>query len=67
MVHANNLKRNCWKEDSSRQSFELEVLLDGKYFYLYHLEIDFIGIVREELSYKGQYLQEYQQVMSAAG
>lgn len=66
MVHANNLKGNCGKEDSTRQSFELEVLLDGKYFYLYHLEIDFTGIVREELSYKGQYLQEYQQVMSAA-
>lgn len=65
-VHANNLRGVCRKKEDTHQSFELELWLDGESFYLYRLELDFAGIVKEELSCKKQYHHEYQLLMGAA-
>lgn len=47
------------------QSFEIEVLMDNGYIYLYHLEIDYIGIVSESLSYKSEKAKKYKILLKA--
>lgn len=63
MVHINNLMGKCGKKGDTRQKFELEVWLGNECFYLYRLEIDFAGIVKEELSYKEKFEDEYQYIL----
>lgn len=64
-VNINNIKNICPKDNSTCQIFEIEILLKGKFFYLYHLEIDYLGIVKEELSYKEQYKKKYKSLLTA--
>lgn len=66
LINTNNIKANCPKSSKTCAKFELEILVNNDSFYLYHLEIDFIGIVKEKLSYKKGYKQKYQQILSAS-
>ena len=62
-VNTNNDKKGCGKNSNTLQVFDIEILSNNGYFYLYHLEMDFIGIVREELSYKDEYRKKYRQFL----
>ena len=64
-VNVNNQRGICMKINDTCQMFEIEIVYEDKGFYLYHLEIDFLGIVREELRYKKQYKHKYKQVFTA--
>lgn len=46
--------------------FEVEVLYKDKYVYLYHLEIDHWGIIREILSYKTKRGEKYKTVLDVS-
>lgn len=62
-ININNDRKGCGKNSNTLQIFDIEILSDNGYFYLYHLEIDFIGIVKEELSYKDEYRKKYRQFL----
>ncbi len=61
-VHVNCCEGYCGKRGNTLQCFELEVWLEKECFYLYHLEMDFVGIVKEELGYKGGVGEEYEYI-----
>ncbi len=63
MIHINSILDKCFKNGDTCQSFELEIWMNQESFYLYHLEIDFVGIVKEELKFKTQYRHRYQSVL----
>lgn len=65
IINANNIKRDCPKDDNTTIKYEIEILTEEEIYYLYCLEIDFAGIVKEKLSYKNQYKQKYRKVLSA--
>ncbi len=58
-ININNDRKGCGKNSNTLQTFDIEILSENGYFYLYHLEMDFIGIVKEELSYKDEYRKKY--------
>ncbi len=62
-VNANNDRKGCGKDSNTLQIFDLEILSDDGEFYLYHLEMDFIGIVKEEFSYKNEYRKRYRKLL----
>lgn len=62
-VHSSNSIEPCPKKCSSCQVFEIEVMPEDKYIYLYHLEIDAWGIKREKLFYKNKRNEKYKLVM----
>lgn len=66
LININNIEGNCPRCFNTCSKFEIEVLVNGDCFYLYHLEIDFTGIVKEVLSYKKGYKQKYQQILSVS-
>lgn len=65
IINANNIKSDCPKDDNTTIKYEIEILTEEEIYYLYCLEIDFAGIVKEKLSYKNQYKQKYKKVLSA--
>lgn len=62
MIHINNVTGKCAKKGDTCQQFEVEVWLEQRCFYRYHLELDFAGIVKEELGYKGGVGEEYEYI-----
>lgn len=64
MINANNNTDLCPRNINTFQAFELEILVEGAGIYLYHLEIDFAGIVKEILQFKKQYRQKYKLLLS---
>lgn len=65
MINTNNTISACPKKNNSVQKFEIEIYVHDKGFYLYHLEIDFLGIVAETLQFKNQNKQKYKLILSA--
>jgi len=64
MINANNSTDSCPRKINTLQTFELEILVEGAGIYLYHLEVDFTGIVSETLQFKKQYKQKYKFLLS---
>lgn len=62
-VNINNDKKGCGKNSNTLQVFDIEILSNNGYFYHYHFELDFFGIVREELSFKDVYRKKYRQLL----
>lgn len=64
VINTNNYQDFCPKKINTSQSFELEVLMKENILYLYHLEIDFIGIVQEAFYVKNQVKNKYKKIFS---
>lgn len=64
-VNFNNNTGKCPKNDNMLQVFDIEIILNDERIYLYHLEIDFVGIVKECLSFKSHYNHKYKLILSA--
>lgn len=65
-VNINNDWKVCGKNRNTLQVFDIEILSDNEEFYRYHLEMDFMGIVKEELGHKNQYKHKYRQILSVS-
>lgn len=65
-ININNAKKGCGKDSNTLQMFDIEICLHNIGFYHYHLEIDFIGIVKEELGYKEKQKQKYKRILSVS-
>lgn len=64
VINANNSEDFYPKKSETLQSFEIEVFIKESILYLYHLEVDFIGIVREEFYYRNQAKNKYKKIFS---
>lgn len=62
MININNNTQNCPQQNNTLQMFEIEIVLKDIGMYLFHLEVDFCGIVKEYLLYKKQSTQKYKSV-----
>ena len=65
LIHSNNSIEHCPKKCDSCQIFEIEVISENGFIYLYHLEIDTWGINQERLSYKNKRSEKYKLVLDA--
>lgn len=63
-VNFNNSIKDCPKKCETHQTFEIELLYEDNYIYLYQLEIDTWSIVREVLLYKDKCSKNYKLVMN---
>ncbi len=63
-IHANNYNSFCPRENVTVQAFEIEALIEGSGIYRYFLEIDFTGIRREGLEFKGKDSGRYKGIFS---
>lgn len=63
-INTNNNQDFCPKQSKTLQAFEIEVFIKENILYLYHLEIDFIGIVKEEFYFKNQIKNKYKKIFS---
>lgn len=64
VINYNNYKHLCPMKDNTLQSFTIEILLNDNRLYLYHLEVDFAGIVNETFSYKDSIKNKYKKIFS---
>ena len=62
-ININNVMDKCPKNYNSLQKFEIEILIEDKGIYLYYLEVDIFGIVKEVLSFKEKYKQKYKTIL----
>lgn len=63
-VHLNHIMEKCPKGSNTHQIFEIEALCGDDMIYLYHLEIDFMGISNETLSFKRKYNEKYKLIFT---
>ncbi len=63
-VNTNNKPDFCPKNDNTLQIFDIEILVKESGFYQYHLEIDFIGVVKESFYFKSKYKNKYKLLLS---
>lgn len=64
LINTNNNQNFCPKKINTSQSFDIEILIKEDTVYLYHLEIDFIGIVKEIFCYKNHTKNKYKKIFS---
>lgn len=64
VINTNNHQNFCSKENKTLQSFDIEVFIKENTLYLYHLEVDFVGIVKEVLYFKNQVKKRYKKIFS---
>lgn len=64
VINTNNNQDFCPKKNKTLQSFEIEVFMKENTLYLYHLEVDFVGIVKEVFYFKNQEKNRYKKVFS---
>lgn len=64
VINTNNLQDFCPKKHESLQSFTIEILINKNILYLYHLEVDFAGIVKETLYFKNHVKSHYKKIFS---
>ncbi len=64
IVNANNNHDFCPKKNTTLQSFNIEIFLERDTLYLYQLEIDFVGIVKEAFYFKNQAKNKYKKIFS---
>ncbi|MBB5264948.1 AAA15 family ATPase/GTPase [Catenibacillus scindens] len=65
-INTNNNQDFCPKKSNTLQSFEIEIFVKENIMYLYHLEVDFVGIVKEELYFKKLEKNKYKKIFSVA-
>ncbi len=63
-INTNNIDDFCPKKNKTTQSFDIEVFLKENTLYLYHLEVDFVGIVKEAFYFKNQAKDRYKKIFS---
>lgn len=63
-INTNNNLDFCPKKNITSQSFDMEVIIGENTLYLYHLEVDFVGIVKETFYFKNQAKNEYKKIFS---
>ena len=64
VINTNNKPEFCPKKSNTLQTFEIEALVKGNTLYLYHLEVDFMGIVKEAFYFKNQAKNKYKIIFS---
>ena len=68
VINANNIQNYfCPKKSKttqSTQSFDIEVFIKENTLYLYHLEIDFVSIVKETFYFKNHVKNKYKKIFS---
>lgn len=64
VINTNNSQVFCPKKNKTLQSFDIEVLIKENILYYYHLEVDFVGIVKETFYYKHQIKNKYKKIFS---
>lgn len=64
-INLSNILEKCPRGSNTCQVFELEALCSDDYIYLYYLEIDFMGIRKECLSYRHKCHEKYKLVYIA--
>lgn len=63
-VNTNNNTDFCPQENNTLQVFDIEIFIRESGIYQYHLEVDFIGVVKESLKYKKQMKNKYKLILS---
>lgn len=63
-VNTNNNTDFCPQQNNTLQVFDIEIFIRESGIYQYHLEVDFIGVVKETLSYKKQMKNKYKLLLS---
>jgi len=63
-INTNNIDDFCPKKNKTTQSFDMEVFIKENTLYLYHLEVDFSGIVKEAFYFKNQAKDRYKKIFS---
>lgn len=64
VINTNNSQVFCPKESKTIQSFDIEILVKENVLYQYHLEVDYIGVVREMFCFKNQPKSKYRPIFS---
>ena len=64
VININNSHSTCPKNNNTLQSFDIEVYMTESALYRYHLEVDFVGIKKEEFYYKSQIKNTYKKIFS---
>lgn len=65
VININNIQNYfCPKKNKTKQSFDIEVFIKENTLYLYHLEVDFVGIVKETFYFKNQVKSKYKKIFS---
>ncbi len=64
VINTNNIQDFCPKKNKTSQSFDIEVFIEKNILYLYHLELDFLGIVKEAFYFKNQVKNRYKKIFS---
>lgn len=64
MININNSQNFCPKKNNTLQSFDIEALLNSNTIYLYHLEVDFAGIVKETFHFKNNIKNKYKKIFT---
>jgi len=64
LINTNNIQDFCPKKSKTSQSFDIEVFIKENTLYLYHLEVDFVGIVKEAFYFKNQVKNRYKKIFS---
>lgn len=63
-INTNNIQDFCPKKNKTSQSFDIEVFIKENALYFYHLEIDFLGIIKEAFYFKTQVKNRYKKIFS---
>lgn len=64
ILNANYSQEFCPLKNNTSQCFELEILIHENILYLYRLEINFAGIVKEEFHFKNHIKSKYKKIFS---
>lgn len=64
IINTNNNINFCPQSNNTLQTFDVEIFVRDSGFYQYHLEIDFIGIVKEAFNFKSQFKNKYKLILS---
>lgn len=64
VINTNNSQDFCPKNNKTSQSFTIEILTKENTLYLYYLEVDFMGVVNEELNFKKHIKNKYKKIFS---
>lgn len=66
VINSNSNQNICPKMNKISQTFDIEVFVkeNTNALYLYHLEVDFVGIVKEEFYFKNQVKNKYKKIFS---
>lgn len=64
VINTNNNQDFCPQRNKTSQSFDIEVFIKENTLYLYHLEVDFVGIIKEDFYFKNQVKNKYKKIFS---